>query len=55
MEIIFFGLIFLIKTISIYFTPIDSDEVMWSVMAENIIKNTNHYLFFTDQNFRVSF
>lgn len=44
-----------IKVYLLVNTPLDSDEVMWSVMAHNIINNNSHYWFFTDQNFRGSF
>jgi len=47
-------IILTIKIISIYYTPLDSDEVMWAVMAQDIIQFNTFYVFFTDQNFRGS-
>lgn len=44
----------LFKFISIYFTPFDSDEVMWSVMVDLFLNKNAFFLFFTDQNFRGS-
>lgn len=51
---ILFLFIFIIKIVSIYLTPLDSDEVMWSVMAERILKFEENYWFFTNQVFRGS-
>lgn len=44
----------LIRTFGAITTPIDSDEVMWGVMAERTMEKGEHYLYFTDQNFRGS-
>jgi len=48
-------IILIIKLISVYFTPVDSDEVMWLVMNDLFINTGKTFLFFTDQNFRGSF
>ena len=43
------------KLYSIKHTSLDSDEVMWSVMADSVINENSYFWFFTDQNFRGSF
>lgn len=58
LKILVIPILLIVLSIKVYLlinTPLDSDEVMWSVMADNIINNSNHYWFFTDQNFRGSF
>ena len=46
--------VFGLRLVLVYFTPLDSDEVMWSVMVERILSSGEHFVFFTDQNFRGS-
>ncbi|NCT55863.1 hypothetical protein GW755_03350 [bacterium] len=52
--LIFFGVLAVFKLFSLYTVSLDSDEVMWSVMANNIVTFQKQYLYFADQNFRGS-
>lgn len=53
--ILFFALLFIAKIIIYKYLPLDSDEVMWSVMAEEMMEGQRFYLFFTTQNFTGAF
>lgn len=43
---------FAVRFLAVRFVSIDSDEVMWSVMAHNILRYRQFYVYFITQNFR---
>ena len=49
--IIIFLLSFIYRFFAYKFINIDSDEVMWSVMADNILRGDRHYVYFATQNY----
>jgi hypothetical protein len=50
-EISLFISFFVIKSLLSFIVSLDSDEIMWSVMADHIINKEKFYWYFADQNY----